>query len=106
MEGIDNKPRVKDLTWTQWWKGGKEAKLGLGVIAVDAKVFLPFLILLFHQSFIMLYTAIGITFLFALLQFLNIPSRIAATRVRFYITGRRRYVHNFKIRRRRFVNGE
>jgi hypothetical protein len=96
---------VRNYDALQWRNSGYSARLGLFAGSIDARAFLPVILLLFHISWTTFYIFVAGVALFGILEFLGYSAPVAIRRLRCWIAGRRRYVHRTVIRRRRFVHG-
>ena len=90
---------------TQWRNSGLFAKMGLGIISIDARAFLPILPLILHISWTTLYIFIGAVSLFIFLELLGYSAPVALRKARSLIAGRHRFVQRTISRRRRLIHG-
>ncbi len=95
---------LPDFTETQWRNSGLPARLGLGFAAIDARVFVFFIIWLVHMRTWTLVMAVVAVILAAILEYLGFGMGVAFKRVRAAIAGKNRVVHKSSLRRRRMIN--
>lgn len=89
----------------QWRNSGLAARMGLGVVSIDARAFLPILGLILHISWTTLYVFMAVVSLFAILEFLGYSAPVALRKLRSLIAGKHRFVQRTVSRRRRLING-
>lgn len=89
----------------QWRNSGLSARMGLGVVSIDARAFLPILGLILHISWTTLYVFMAVVSLFAILEFLGYSAPVALRKLRSLIAGKHRFVQRTVSRRRRLING-
>ncbi|MCU7950952.1 MAG: IcmT/TraK family protein [gamma proteobacterium symbiont of Bathyaustriella thionipta] len=96
---------LPDFTEVQWRNSGLQPRLGLGFAAIDAKVFVFFLIFLVYMSKITFIMSLSAIAFFAVLEYYGFGVNIAVKRFRSLIAGKDRVVHKAIHRRRRFIHG-
>jgi len=96
---------MKSYETIQWRNSGLVARMGLVVLSIDARAFLPILLLILHISWTTLYIFIGAVICFALLEYLGYSAPVAVRKARSLIAGRHRFVQRTISRRRRLIHG-
>jgi len=96
---------LKDYKEVQWYRGSLRAQVGLGFIAVDAQVFIPFIFWVLFPSWWTFGVLSLVVLFFLVLKFFGYSVPVAMKRLRAKIAGRRRYVRQMSKKRRRFVHG-
>tara|TARA_R110002072_G_scaffold303138_2_gene495469 strand:+ start:8105 stop:8395 length:291 start_codon:yes stop_codon:yes gene_type:complete len=89
----------------QWRNSGLAARMGLFVVSIDARAFLPILGLILHISWTTFYIFIGAVTFFAFLEYLGYTAPVALRKSRSLIAGRHRFVQRTISRRRRLIHG-
>ncbi|MFK5948882.1 MAG: IcmT/TraK family protein [Methylococcales bacterium] len=95
---------LQDFTEIQWRNSGLQPRLGLGFAALDAKVFVFFLIFLLHMSKTTFLISLAAIVFFAVLEYYGFGINVAVKRLRSLIAGKNRVVHNALHRRRRIIH--
>jgi hypothetical protein len=101
----EGRAALKSYESTQWYNSALIARLGLLLWSIDARAFLPVFLLMFHLSWIALKICLVSILFFSLLEFYGFTTVIALKRFRSIVTGRYRFVHRTKTRKRRFIHG-
>jgi len=96
---------LPDFTDTQWRNSGLQPRLGLGFAALDARVFVFFLIFILHISMTTFLISMGAVAVFAVLEYYGFGMNVAAKRLRSFIAGKNRVVNKALLRRRRLIHG-
>ncbi len=102
---FEQRPRLKNYESLQWYNSALMARLGLVIWSIDARSFLPVFLLIFHLSWTSLKICLVSILFFSLLEFYGFTTVVALKRFRSMVTGRNRFVHNTKKRKRRFLHG-
>ena len=88
-----------------WRNSGLVAKLGLGIVAVDARVGIMILPLIFHIDMASVYLFLGSVGLFAVLEFMGYTIPVSIIKIRSTIAGKKRYTQQTISNRRRMIHG-
>lgn len=105
MSQSNNTTTLKFYDHIQWRNSGLSARMGLLVVSIDARAFLPILALILHISWTTLYIFIGAVSFFAILEYLGYTAPVAMRKARSLIAGRYRFVQRTTSRRRRIIHG-
>lgn len=101
----DGSSTLRDFKAMNLHRGGKEPVLGLWVVQIHAYAFGPLLLLLLSRHWLVVTLAVTSTAFFLILSAMDMSPRFFFGRLKSKLAGRRRYVGNYSIRRKRFNNG-
>lgn len=96
---------MKNYDHLLWRNSGLSAKLGLGIVSVDARAILPIFILIFHLAWSSFFIVLGSIAFFAVLDNMGYKFDVAIKKARSLIAGKDRFVNRAVARRKRLING-
>lgn len=96
---------LKNYDHVLWRNSGLVAKLGLGIVAVDARVGVTILPLIFHIDMSSVYFFLGSVGLFAILEFMGYTIPVSIIKARSFFAGKKRYTQQTISNRRRMIHG-
>jgi len=96
---------IKQFSESQLRNSGLTARLGLLMVSIDARAFIPILFLLFNISWVSFYIFIGSVTIFSMLEYVGYSFMVALRKLRSLIAGKKRFVQKHNSRRRRLIYG-
>ena len=106
MSEHDTQQTLRSFSEYNLERGGQKAKLGLGLLAIDAWALAPLLALWFDRSLVTIIFAVSTIFLLIFLErHYRISPALAIRKLISIASGKQRYVRSYQKRRRRFTSG-
>lgn len=99
--------KMRDLRYLKWWMAGLSPRAGFFSMTIDAYALLPLGVILYvhvWEAFVVSLCIIGALVLLELIYKYSV--KVAIRRLLGYFAGRKRYVNNYNIRKKRFYSGE